>query len=277
MNYLIHNIHGYCVGRGVAGATEAKARGRCGRSGADALSVPPDELAPQSTDHGPLVPCCEMRAGAPSPFEAPSIERESDDPPAIGPGNPNSVPPKRTAKRRSNDPDIRHALVRELLTLGVPRKATPAQDWVNYPEACAAIIERIRGVIVEHRPAIDVMRQHDGPNTLHYADPPYLPGTRSDRTRRGRLRYHAYVHEMTVADHEELLNALLGLHGMVVLSGYPSELYDDALTGWMRVQRQAMADGAKPRVEVIWLNPAAADRLTPVQGDFLIDERFGIA
>jgi hypothetical protein len=39
---------------------------------------------------------------------------------------------------------------------------TPAHDWANYPEALPAIVERLRGVIVEQRAAIDVMKQHDG-------------------------------------------------------------------------------------------------------------------
>lgn len=39
---------------------------------------------------------------------------------------------------------------------------TPAHDWANYPDALPAIVDRLRGVIVEQRPAIDVMKQHDG-------------------------------------------------------------------------------------------------------------------
>ena len=49
---------------------------------------------------------------------------------------------------------------------------------------------------------------------------------------------------------------------MVILSGYPSDLYDAALTGWRRVEREALADGAKKRVEVLWINPAASTRLS---------------
>lgn len=48
---------------------------------------------------------------------------------------------------------------------------------------------------------------------------------------------------------------------MVVLSGYPSDLYDHALPNWTRVQRDALADGARKRVEVLWINPAASERL----------------
>ncbi len=48
---------------------------------------------------------------------------------------------------------------------------------------------------------------------------------------------------------------------MVALSGYGSELYDNALAGWKRIEIAAMADGARPRTEVLWLNPSCADAL----------------
>lgn len=141
---------------------------------------------------------------------------------------------------------------------------TPAQDWANYPPALAAIIQRLQGVVIENRPALDVMAQHDGPDTLHYVDPPYLPSTRSQKSRRSKLRYHAYSHEMTLDDHVQLLFFLCDLKGMVVLSGYPSPIYDEALgEGWRRVERVALADGARPRVEVLWINPAAQGRMKP--------------
>lgn len=134
---------------------------------------------------------------------------------------------------------------------------TPAHDWVNYPDALARIVARLAGAVVECRDAAEVMARHDGPDTLHYVDPPYLPATRSQKSRRGKVRYHAYAHEMTDADHERLLAFLPGLQGAVVLSGYPSAMYDDALPGWSRLERRALADGARERTEVMWINPAA--------------------
>lgn len=135
---------------------------------------------------------------------------------------------------------------------------TPAHDWVNYPVALAAVVERISGVVIERRDAMECMAQHDGPETLHYVDPPYLPETRSDKSRKSGDRYHAYAHELTRDDHAALLDGLRGLRGAVVLSGYPSDLYDEALPKWLRVERRALADGAQPRTEVLWLNAMAA-------------------
>jgi DNA adenine methylase len=136
---------------------------------------------------------------------------------------------------------------------------TPAHDWVNYPTALHKTIERLRGVIIECRNAVDIMRQHDGATTLHYVDPPYLPETRSwQKTGKGSGNY---THELSPDDHAELLEALRALNGMVVLSGYSAPLYETSLSDWRRVECAAMADGARPRIEVLWINPACAAAL----------------
>lgn len=134
---------------------------------------------------------------------------------------------------------------------------TPAQDWQNLPDAYGAIIERMRGVVIEHRDALIVLERHDSPTSLHYIDPPYVHDTRS-KFKGGKS---AYKHEMDAAAHAALLETLRGLVGMVVLSGYAHPLYDDALTDWRRIAFAAMADGARPRTEVLWLNPACAAAL----------------
>lgn len=128
---------------------------------------------------------------------------------------------------------------------------TPAHDWSNYPDALAAIVARLQGVVIENRDACAVMTAHDGPETLHYVDPPYVFATRSDLSK-------DYAHELTDDDHRQLLSFLRGLKGKVVLSGYPHAIYDEALADWQRVERAALADGARARTEVLWKNPAAA-------------------
>jgi DNA adenine methylase len=134
---------------------------------------------------------------------------------------------------------------------------TPAQDWMNLPKAYPAIIERFRGVVIEHRDAVEVLQRHDGITSLHYVDPPYMHDTRS-MFKGGKS---AYKHEMDQSGHVRLLDALLGLAGMVVLSGYAHALYDRALADWRRIEFKAYADGARERTEVLWINPAAARAL----------------
>lgn len=132
---------------------------------------------------------------------------------------------------------------------------TPATEWANYPRQISAFVERMRGVVIESRPAIDVLRGFDGPDTLHYVDPPYVHATRSNGN---KYDVKQYRHEMTDEDHAALIAALQDLRGMVVLSGYAHPLYDEALADWRRIETVALADGALERTEVLWLNPAAA-------------------
>ena len=134
---------------------------------------------------------------------------------------------------------------------------TPARDWLNYPDSLALVIERLRGVIVENRDAKAVIEQHDSADTLHFVDPPYVLSTRSDPSK-------DYAHELTNDDHAELLAFLRERAGAVMLCGYPCPMYDDALPGWTRLDRAALADGARERVECLWLNPLAARALDPV-------------
>jgi len=131
---------------------------------------------------------------------------------------------------------------------------TPAHDWMNYPDGLERIIDRLRGVIIEHRDARQVMSQHDGGATLHYVDPPYMPETRSPANKYD-LKHRMYRHELTPDDHRELLEFLRGLDGMVLLSGYAHPLYDEMLPDWRRLTCKAFADGARERTEVLWLNP----------------------
>ena len=140
----------------------------------------------------------------------------------------------------------------------------PAEDWANYPPALRAIVERLRGVVIENSAALDLIARYDHPDALFYLDPPYMPQTRSAKARKGGSRYHAYAHEMTDSDHAELLQSVNGVRGMVVLSGYSTPLYEAALAGWRRVERIAHADSAQQRREVLWISARAAERLDGV-------------
>lgn len=136
---------------------------------------------------------------------------------------------------------------------------TPAHDWRGFPGALGAIIDRLRGVVLENRDAAEVMLQHDGEESLHYIDPPYVKSTRDAG--------NDYRFEMTDEQHCELARVVAALKGAVVVSGYPSELYDRELfsgdRGWTRIHRAAFADGANERTEVLWLNPVAGRRRLP--------------
>lgn len=145
------------------------------------------------------------------------------------------------------------------------RYSTAMMDWVRYRDCLPPIVERMSGVQLENRPALDVIRTNDADGVLFYVDPPYMHDT---RVMNGSTRY--YRHEMSNDDHAELLDQLLALRGMVVLNGYPSAIYDDALKGWQKfskLSRASAARGTAVRTEVIWINPACSDALaqTPNQ------------
>lgn len=91
--------------------------------------------------------------------------------------------------------------------------------------------------------------------TLIYCDPPYMGRTRC------RPKRALYRHELlSTGAHEELLQILTTIPAMVMISGYRCRLYDRMLTGWQRVDYQAMTrGGTKP--ECVWINYAPPTEL----------------
>lgn len=136
-----------------------------------------------------------------------------------------------------------------------------AGEWADLPEALGAVVERMRGVNVEQRPALDLISRYAGPDTLFYLDPPYMPETRSTKSRKPGERYHTYAFEMDEAGHAELLALCRQSSAMIVISGYPSAAYDQQLMGWRRVEAQARAHRNSPRTECLWMNPVVIERL----------------
>ena len=135
------------------------------------------------------------------------------------------------------------------------RRYTPvAHSWARVPDLIPQFTARLAEVIIESRPAGTVIACHDSAHTLHYVDPPYLPETRSADSAR------SYGYEMSIAAHEALLASLDLLRGMVVLSGYDSALYHNALPGWRQVTMRTHGQGkhgSVSRTECLWINPAA--------------------
>lgn len=121
-----------------------------------------------------------------------------------------------------------------------------SRDWCSLPERIMQAAERLRGVQIENRPAIEVMRRFNNKKTLIYLDPPYMPGTRHGRQ---------YKHEMyTETEHEELLDAAVRHKGPLLISGYETELYNDALEGWHREEHICYSQTGGRKTEVLWMN-----------------------
>jgi DNA adenine methylase len=165
------------------------------------------------------------------------------------------------------------AITRNRLRQGMNEQAAA---WMTAVEGLPAVHARLRRVAILERDALKVLRQFDSPQTLFYLDPPYLHTTRSTTTEYGQQ-------EMSEQQHVELLQLLLGLKGKVMLSGYPSPLYDQTLAGWEIVDFELPNNSAfgpdKDRMtERLWCNfkpnphPDARTRQPPAKAQTSADE-----
>ena len=135
----------------------------------------------------------------------------------------------------------------------VPRFHISLPD--NILEACERLKHSNGNKIVqiECMGAFELIERHNTPDTLIYADPPYMRETRS-----GAI----YKHEFTDADHTRLLEVLRDHKGKVVLSGYACGLYDGALSDWWRYETVCRTEAANKRTEVIWCNYEAERQMS---------------
>lgn len=124
-------------------------------------------------------------------------------------------------------------------------RAYAAQDWVHYPEKIMQTAERLRGVQIENRSAVEVIKRFNYPNVLIYCDPPYMLSTRHGRQ---------YRYEMDDKDHQELLEVLLQHKGYVIISGYDTVLYNSMLIGWAKRETEAYSQVCSKKREIIWMN-----------------------
>lgn len=120
--------------------------------------------------------------------------------------------------------------------------------WLGSIDGLPKIADRLLRVQIENRPAIEVIKRYDSPETLFYCDPPYPHESRGDSG--------AYGFEMSNSDHKELARVLRSVKGKVALSGYRCPLLDELYEGWNRLEapeKQAHSC-KKPRTEVLWTN-----------------------
>jgi DNA adenine methylase len=120
--------------------------------------------------------------------------------------------------------------------------------WLGGVEALPEIASRLLRVQIENRPAMDVIRLYDSPETLFYCDPPYLHETRGDAK--------AYGFEMTSDAHRELARLLSSARGKVAISGYRCDPMDEWYQGWRRFDADAKHCHSikQIRQESVWMN-----------------------
>jgi DNA adenine methylase len=143
---------------------------------------------------------------------------------------------------------------------GTKYESSVARTFVNSLKNIEAVCERLREVIIESKDLLKVCKQWDSLDTLIYLDPPYLPET--------RITTDDYDHEMSIDDHMRILDWCVNeAKGMIIISGYYSQLYADLLesNGWIRVDIQTYCKISRSngkgfesaRTECIWYNQLA--------------------
>jgi DNA adenine methylase len=144
--------------------------------------------------------------------------------------------------------------------------ADHAHKFTSLVDQLEASAARLRRVIIEDRPALEVIAKYGAANAVIYCDPPYLHATRSALAKRRGADYA--VEYATEAEHRELARALHATPAAVLLSGYPSPLYAELYAGWWRVERQvakpsSLTSGGRAThaTEVIWSNRALPQQL----------------
>ncbi|MBM0256354.1 DNA adenine methylase [Micromonospora sp. 4G55] len=141
--------------------------------------------------------------------------------------------------------------------IGIDTDSNSIQSYLDrFRRRIDPAAQRLWRVSLECLPALDIIRRYDHPDVLFYVDPPYLASTRAGT---------GYRIEMPHPEqHRELATALRASRAAVVLSGYPSELYDQLYQGWYveEIPTQTVQGGAgKATREVLWSNRPLGGRV----------------
>ena len=122
--------------------------------------------------------------------------------------------------------------------------------WLGGLEALADIAERLLRVQIENRPAVEIIKLYDSPQTLFYCDPPYIHKTRGDTK--------AYSKEMSDQDHEELAQALNSVQGLAAISNYDCDLMSRLYPAkkWLKTTgpKKTIHSTKDKRIESLWTN-----------------------
>lgn len=135
--------------------------------------------------------------------------------------------------------------------LNTARGTGVAQEWSRLSGLFKGAY-RLKDAQIECRDALEIIQRYDTPETLFYVDPPYVLSARE-------RKYDRYVHELTDGAHRQLAAALHQVQGMVMLSGYRSELYDELYGDWHCSTKTNTTNGNSTSVEYLWISPRAND------------------
>lgn len=153
--------------------------------------------------------------------------------------------------------------------------ASTSSAWLSALAALPAIHERMMRVQIEHADFRQVLQRYDSPETFFHVDPPYVPEMR---------KKGGYRHELTLDDHKDLVEIVLGLEAKAMVAAYAHPVYARLdVAGWRRhdflvtcsAAGRTRASGLlgpgtvtqqQPRVESIWLSPNCSDSMDDGSG-----------
>ena len=132
-----------------------------------------------------------------------------------------------------------------------PETGGSACKWHQAPDCILEAAKRLLGdsihlVQIEQSDALRLIERYDNPQCLIYLDPPYLRSTR----RSGAL----YRCELDEEYHKRLLEAICKSHANILISGYDSPLYREALAGWGWDQAVSQLTSTEKATEMLWYN-----------------------
>jgi len=153
-------------------------------------------------------------------------------------------------------------------------EAHPARSWISTIKLLPEIAGRFSRVLIENDDFRKIIPRYDTSETFMYLDPPYIPDTRKNKK--------DYNFEMSLEDHQDLIDLILISKSMFMLSGYRHPIHkklEDA--GWQRIDFQTACHAAgrtrnskfqgrgsalkhAPRTESIWLSPNTIATLNPL-------------
>jgi DNA adenine methylase len=133
-------------------------------------------------------------------------------------------------------------------------------SWMSILALLPEIHRRLMRVQIEQKDFRAIITEYDTPETFFYCDPPYVPETRRD----GK-----YENELSLSDHQDLINLLLNIKGKAILSGYAHQVHQPLekagwerrdfettckVTGRTRDSKHMTKDQLK-RIESVWISP----------------------